>query len=229
MLILIYHRVKFAFLKWWYFQSRLVYKLLISFFFFLKNLSSFLDAIHIQNVTLIHHNRSNYLLFPKEYYCPFLEQSHIESHIQGYVWIQFLMSLDKHNRSVGSPCGYVKPSQHHLLAVVTAPFDTCIVRSSAWWHITLLSNVFKGSVFTVASWKRHASELLQRLSASMVTGRKVRLSPNVSRVKRECQMSKAAAELVPVLFIFNLIQKHQLNLVGNLEKSEHSSSLFREQ
>lgn len=42
-------------------------------------------------------------------------------------------------------------------------------------------------------------------------------------------MSKAAAELVPVLFVFDLIQKPQLNLTGNLENSEQSSSCFREQ
>lgn len=40
-------------------------------------------------------------------------------------------------------------------------------------------------------------------------------------------MSKAAAELVPVLF--DLIQKHQLNLSGNLENSEQSSPHFKEQ
>lgn len=63
----------------------------------------------------------------------------------------------------------------------------------------------------------------------MVTVRKVRLLPNVSHVKRECWMSKAAAELVPALFIFDLIQMHQLNLAGNLENSEHSSLCFTEQ
>lgn len=42
-------------------------------------------------------------------------------------------------------------------------------------------------------------------------------------------MSKAAAELVPALFIFDLIQMHQLNLAGNLENSEHSSLCFTEQ
>lgn len=35
-------------------------------------------------------------------------------------------------------------------------------------------------------------------------------------------MSKAAAELVSILSIFDLTKKHQLNLTGNLENSEHT-------
>jgi len=42
-------------------------------------------------------------------------------------------------------------------------------------------------------------------------------------------MSQAAAELVPALFLFDLIQKHQLNLAGSLESSEHSSPRSTEQ
>lgn len=35
-------------------------------------------------------------------------------------------------------------------------------------------------------------------------------------------MSKSAAELVSILSIFDLTKKHQLNLTGNLENSEHT-------
>lgn len=95
-------------------------------------------------------------------------------------------------------------------------------------HHSLLSNTFsKGPFLLYHPGRDTLSELLQRLVVSMVTVRKVRLSPNVSHVKRECWMSKAAAELVPVLF--DLIQKHRLNLSGNLENSEQSSPRFKEQ
>lgn len=56
----------------------------------------------------------------------------------------------------------------------------------------------------------------------MVTVRKASLLPDVSHVERECWMSKAAAELVPVLSIFDLTKKHQINLTGNQENSEHT-------
>lgn len=83
-------------------------------------------------------------------------------------------------------------------------------------------HIFKGAVPAVPSWKRHSSELLQRLVVSVVTVRKATLLPNVSCVVRECWMSKAAAELVSILSIFDLTKKHQLNLTGNLENSEHT-------
>lgn len=89
-------------------------------------------------------------------------------------------------------------------------------------HHSAFKRVFKGAVSAVPSWKRHSSELLQRLLVSVATVRKASLFPDVSRVERECWMSKAAAELVPVLSIFDLIKKHQLNITGNLENREHT-------
>lgn len=124
------------------------------------------------------------------------------THSVSYTRIQFLTSLDKCNCSVGSPCRHVKPSQRCLLAALTAPFDGCIVRSSA--SLSAFKHLFKGAVPAVPSWKRHSSELLQRLLESVVTVRKATQLPDVSCVERECWMSKAAAELVSILSIFDL-------------------------